>query len=200
MDQPNLNEIERRPLKHWNVDGMPELLMGLIWLLMGGSYVLGPSHGAFRGVAPLVVLAAILWAKWFLKKLKERITYPRVGYVRPLTGMQRQAWSVIAAALLVATIVLVRARSWSGDQRSSMAVGLILAVGFAFLAWRQGTPHMLWYAAATPALYVCYYAARGGVLPLEWMFLLLGAICTVGGAIRLGRFLRGNPKQVETEA
>ncbi len=200
MEQPDLREIERRPLKHWNVDGLPELLMGLIWLATGSAYALGPSRGAFWKVVPPVLVAGVLSAKWYLRKVKERITYPRAGYVQPRTGPRKVAWVAIVAAVVGASIVLFKPSPLSQGQRPSVILGLILAGAFAFLAHRQRAPHMLWYAATPPVIYICYWAARGEILSASWVFLIFGAVCAVGGAVRFARFLKNNPKQAETGA
>ena len=37
----DLRELERRPTKYWNEDGLPELVMGLLWVLWGGAWLVG---------------------------------------------------------------------------------------------------------------------------------------------------------------
>jgi hypothetical protein len=197
MEQPDLREIERRPLKHWNVDGLPELLMGVGWLVVGGVFALGPSRGGLFWLPVVVVLVS---AKWWLRKLKERVTYPRAGYVQPRTGPRKAARVAIAASLVAAMIMVFKPSPLAQDQQGSLIVGLVLTSAFVFLANRQGTAHLLWYAAAPPVAYLCYYAARGEILPASWVFFIVGGVCVVGGTIRFARFLKNNAKQAETGA
>lgn len=43
MDQGELKEIERRQLKHWSLDGLPELMVGLGWLVWGVLNLIGAT-------------------------------------------------------------------------------------------------------------------------------------------------------------
>jgi hypothetical protein len=41
MQQPDLNDIARRPARYWNIDGLPELMLGLLWIAWGGAWLFG---------------------------------------------------------------------------------------------------------------------------------------------------------------
>ncbi len=202
MVELDLKDIERRPLRHWNIDGLPELYMGLLWLVWGGLWIYGQSLLAglarkiFWGVVPMLLVAATFLGGWFLKKIKERITYPRAGYVQPGRQRQRAAWAAIVGALaVVAAFPMAR----SADLRALMPLlaSAALSAVFALTARRMQVPFFLWYAPVPLLLQAGYYWIRGSFLSLEWMFVILGALCTVGGAIRLRRFLRANPKPAD---
>ncbi len=68
--QFDLNEIQRRPSKYWNVDGLPELSMGLIWAAWGGLWLIGsalpkgPFYVLFWVVVPVVLVAVALGASY----------------------------------------------------------------------------------------------------------------------------------------
>ena len=38
-----LRDLAARPRRYWHVDGIPELVMGLVWLLWGGALLLGEA-------------------------------------------------------------------------------------------------------------------------------------------------------------
>ena len=79
MDQEaaGLKEIERRQLKYWSVDGLPELVASLGCLLWGGLYLMGTTM--FLGRSYLAYSSAVwftlfLWGfgvQWAIEKLKE---------------------------------------------------------------------------------------------------------------------------------
>jgi len=55
--------------------------------------------------------------------------------------------------------------------------------------------------ALVPLLFQAYYYwANQGITSLEWMLVILGAMCVTAGAVRLRRFVRHNPKQAGTGA
>ena len=39
MPHLNLREIENRPHRYWNVDGLPEIVMGALWVLWGLAFL-----------------------------------------------------------------------------------------------------------------------------------------------------------------
>ena len=88
MDQREWKEIEVRPLAYWNADGVPGLVAGLGCLLWGVLYLIGTVlfvGRSYFAYSSAVWLTLFLWGfgvEWGIEKLKERITFPRVGYVQ----------------------------------------------------------------------------------------------------------------------
>lgn len=84
-------DAERRAWNYWFVDGLPNLVSGVLCLLISSVYVLasGPPHVR----SPLVIatfsvvfgiyVVVFLRLRQTLEWLKSRITYPRTGYATP---------------------------------------------------------------------------------------------------------------------
>ncbi len=199
MNPVNLSEIERRPLRHWNVDGLPELLMGLLWLLWGSLWLLGDalSEGSGRRtywtIVPIVVVLLALAAKRILRGVKARVTYPRAGYAEARTAGWRAAIAVLAVALLGAILVLSGLQSPRAGSAIPVVVSLSIAAIFVLLSRRLGVSYLLWLAIVPVAAGAYSWWSGTGTKVFYWMFLVLGAVCTAGGAVRLRRFLRENP-------
>jgi hypothetical protein len=79
----------RRAAAYWFSDGLPEIVFGLVSLILG---VLGMAWGfqtanvwAFAAAMAALCgfLALLWWDRKILDFLKARVTYPRTGYVRP---------------------------------------------------------------------------------------------------------------------
>lgn len=81
-------DAERRAWNYWFVDGLPNLIGGLLCLLLAGASFLlsGPHPRRSPLVIALLVLAygiyvvVLLRFRQTLEWLKTRITYPRTGY------------------------------------------------------------------------------------------------------------------------
>ncbi|MGA2263671.1 MAG: hypothetical protein ABSH28_19820 [Acidobacteriota bacterium] len=79
----------RRAAAYWFSDGLPDMIAGVAFLAVGGArwweevdYPPWPLSGLVTGAA-LAVGALVLWKyRAILEFLKERLTYPRTGYVR----------------------------------------------------------------------------------------------------------------------
>lgn len=84
-------DAERRAWNYWFVDGLPNLVAGLLCLLLASiSFLLsGPHHVRSRLLITLAVIVFGIFAAVFLRFrqtlewLKARITYPRTGYTAP---------------------------------------------------------------------------------------------------------------------
>ena len=206
MEDLNLQEIERRPLKHWNVDGLPELLIGVIWIVYGGLWLAGdllPEGGAsnvYRVVTPVLMVGAALCCKWLLIRIKRKITYPRVGYVRARGPGKREFVGLLLLVLGLAAAVIFTPRPLGASTLAPLILASVISLALVVVAWRMQDWRLLWLVLAPVALALYARSARMGVAPWKWMFVFFGVICAAAGASRLRRFLRQNAEPVETEA
>src|SRR5688572_27328907 len=110
----NVFEAEKRAQRYWTVDGLPELMMGLLWIIWGAAWLVGQGlpQGAVSKIywtlAPLLLVVTSLAAVWATKKLKARITFPRTGYVewKP-PSRPRQIGGGASAALIACVLVVL---------------------------------------------------------------------------------------------
>ena len=198
----DLGEIERRPAKYWNADGLPELMMGLVWMLWGAAWLVGESLP--RGTAwnmywmftPALLALSGVAAVWATKKLKARITFPRAGYVEwnEPTRTQRIIGAGIAmiTAAFLATLV-VRARAQGAERVAPAVIGVLLSLGFVVASLTQRAPHMLALAGVALMLGLAFGALNLGWQSTNWMLVGLGLASVLSGSLRLGMFLKRNP-------
>ncbi|MFO7691772.1 MAG: hypothetical protein R6V57_01685 [Vicinamibacterales bacterium] len=201
-----LRDLDSRPRRYWNVDGIPELLMGLVWILWGAAFLVGeaiprgPAARIYWMIFPAVLVLSGFGATWLVRRLKARFTYPRTGYLeyrepgtlaRALTALL----IVLSAAALAALIVTGRA---AGAERSAApAIGVILSLGFVVASVRQKAPHFLALAGVALALGAAAAALKLGWTGMNWVFVWLGTASALMGAWRLRRYLRKHPAEVE---
>lgn len=200
----DLREIGRRPTRYWNVDGLPEMVMGALWMVWGGSWLYGqtleagPVRTAFWLAVPALLALSGVGATWLTKRLKERITFPRTGYVewKEPTRVQRlgaAGVALVSAAVLAA--VVARGRMHGMEQVTAPAMGVLLSLALLVASLRQSAPHLLALAGVALALGLALGALATGWEAANWLFVGLGAASVVAGGLRLRKFLRQNPRE-----
>ncbi len=84
----NIDEAMRRTRAYWYEDGLTEIAVGCIFALIGLLFITeallpqGVARGSLAALGlPVVVIGGWLVASKLVRLAKERITYPRTGYV-----------------------------------------------------------------------------------------------------------------------
>lgn len=158
-------DVKRRTLRYWYVDGLTEIAVGAVFLLLALLFcviaLISPSP-AVEWLLGLGQPALILLGWWAggraVRHFKERITYPRTGYVEYKRQRARRRWVNIVLILLI-----------------SAAVAALMA------SFLQAIPE-LWFpviSAASIAFFVVYMALQFGLMRFY----------PVAGAILLSGFL-----------
>lgn len=198
----DLRDAEQRAQRYWTIDGLPELLMGALWIVWGTAFLAGealprgPAWNVYWMFTPAVLTLSGVAAVWTIKQLKARITFPRTGYVvwKAPTRPQRlltAAVAILTALLLVVIISTGRARGV--DSVAAPALGVVLSLGFLVASVRQHAPYLLALAAVALTLAVVFGTVASGWDSVNWMFIALGAAAVVVGTVRLRIFLRKHP-------
>jgi hypothetical protein len=200
MERPDLDEIARRPQKYWSADGLPELVMGGLWMAWGSAWLLGerlPREWAnvyWTFVPALLALSGVLAIR-VIKRLKAQFTFPRTGYVewREPTRAARlgaAAVAMVAAAILAAVIV---GRDAGAGRYAPVVLGVILSLAFLTASVRQHAPHLLALAGVAVALGLAVGAVAEGWTAVNWLFIGLGAATSLAGGLRLANFISTHP-------
>jgi hypothetical protein len=205
-DTVDLRGAARRPHQYWNIDGLPELGMGLLWILWGSAWLIGealPRGRAFQTYwmfTPVLLVLSSVAVIWAIKRAKARLTFPRTGYVewKPPTRTQRVITAAVALGVAAALTVL-RARNRDALGPSVMPwLGILIGVAFVVASVRQRAPHLLVLAGAALALGLTFGALDVGWEAANWLFVCLGVVTALVGAVRLGRFLKRHPVEPTT--
>lgn len=199
---PDLEEVEGRSRRYWSMDGLPELMMGAMWIFWGAALLIGQSlpknwlWGVYWLATPAVLCLSGFATIWATKRLKARLTFPRTGYVEwkePGWGVHLAAALVALAAAAALAALIVTGRTGGMEQVTAPGVGLLLCLAFLVASLKQKAPHLLALSAAALTLGLAFGAARMGWNAINWMFLTLGGASAVLGGIRLALFLRKHP-------
>ncbi len=210
MDQ--IESLLKRPRAYYNVDGMGELGGGVMLLAYGliqWVIVQAPRDSVWHKSVWLIFIVAMAAIHYGTKAIKERITYPRTGYVE-YSETARRLSSVIAAviAAIFALGLFVVVRSHRDMSLPCSFIGLPIAAAYARGFARTAT----WKWAVFAVLAIG--SVTIGILPADLMgalarnsgapgfvsakatgacmltFLLFGAVFLISGGISLRLYLR----------
>jgi hypothetical protein len=199
-------EIEQKTRRYWFVDGLNEIALGGLCLLPGiyfqvqGSLKTAPFLRLLLGVG-LVLFTPILLLK-AVKFLKERITYPRTGYVsygQPSLFL-RLAISLLAAAVaLVLTAIYLVAPV--GVNWMAGLTGLALAIASLIIGWRFQLSRFLVLSLVSLGGGVFLALTQlDGIAGVFAMYFLEGAALLVSGGLTFWAYIRGTQPANETES
>jgi len=201
MDRVDLASVARRPQQYWNVDGLPELMMGLLWMLWGGAWLIGDAlprgrmFAIYWTLTPALLVLSGFAAIWATKRLKARLTFPRTGYVEWREPSRAERLAAAGIAMVTAAVLAGTVMRTGGTAQANAApvLGVVLSLAFVVASLRQRAPHYLALAAVAIASGLALGALNGGWVSVNWMFLILGVSSVVLGAVRLARFIRTHP-------
>lgn len=196
-----IEEALRKPRRYWNADGIPEIAIGAFWLLWGIIVLIPialPRLAEWRSLISILgVLMAPLLMDVAVKKWKERVTFPRGGYVqfRPPSGSLRLTLVIIAAVLGFGAMLLVR---FGGDRQlpdwMAGIVGVLITLILLQLAWRMRSVRlavMAWAVAAAGIAVSLMHVPHDE--QMIYVFLVAGVVCVIDGGLRLREYTRQHP-------
>jgi len=202
----NVDDLMRKTKSYWYEDGLAEILAGLFFMAVGALLVAEwvlPAGAPYKWFfAPGFAVLTIVWilsGRKVVNWLKERITYPRTGYIaykrqRPAS---RVAHAVMAGAI-GAAVSLALVASLLYRQEIGRVVPLILGVGVALLMIKIGSELGLlrFLVAAIWSVLIGGFLAwltAEMSLGIALYYGLLGPAFVVTGAVALIRYLRAAP-------
>lgn len=193
--QENIDHIIRRTRRYWYEDGFAEIAIGLLFSIVGlGLYLQKLATGDPIWLMVVIVglmifiFSSSLLVKWLVTLLKQRVTYPRTGYVEYDPERERQSrFPVIAFALVLALMGLL-----IPDQFSSMGivVGLLMGMIMAYLAYRSAIPRFMVGAGVAVILgLLTTYLALDDIVGTALVFGGVGLALLIGGTLALIGYL-----------
>jgi MFS family permease len=198
----DLKAIERRTIRSFYDDGLFEIALGAILLLLGG-YFFGelvlpessPLHAFLSSAFVLVIVFAGLLINKILRFLKARITYPRAGYVsfRKERSPKRRWQSAALGALIGGSFPFLMSLVPSFKDMLPAINGLLFGVVFLLLANKSGVARYYILSLASIAIGIALAAAGiGDTRGISLFYALFGAAMVLSGLAALIVFLRRN--------
>jgi hypothetical protein len=205
MNDP-LPNVRRRVFQYGFIDGSVELSLGGLCLLLGLYFLLQASLPAGTPLAALldaslvlVIIGGVYLINRLVRRFKERITYPRSGYIafRQVSGPARLVRSVLlgAAAMLISVLVtLLLTNAELGMAWMPAMTGIIFGLVLGFMAYRSGLLRMALLALLAIILGGGLMALGiGDIFGLAVFYLLIALALFVSGVCALWGYLRSTP-------
>jgi MFS family permease len=228
MMRDELQDTMMRYKRYDNIDGTGEMFMGLMLMgfaLLGYLQTVLPEHSMWRTnffglLFMYAVLIPVLGAGYWLRRvIKQRITFPRTGYVAghslwrmmfaprtdknevaPGTATRRAFWVAILSLTIVTAVVAagfgyIMARQLHGALGFARVSYLAFWVPiYAFWVFRMGREHLWkWLVLLFMALGLVAIGliVPGGFVELSrWVTLFVGLMWFVSGGATLYSYLR----------
>ncbi len=197
----SIDHLSQRTLRYWYVDGLAEIAGGAIILLTGLLYLVistipnSPVRNLLLGFGqPMLIVAAVLGAGKVVQYFKERITYPRTGYVAyKRETSKRRVLTIIVTAVFVAALVAFIALTQHVLNENWLPVisGALIALFTLYLAYRFGLKRFYVISVITflLGLVTAWLALPGDYSP-AFFFSSFGLVWVLSGAWTLAHYLQ----------
>jgi hypothetical protein len=201
VNDVHIEEAIKQPKRYWNADGIPEIVMGCFWVLWSAAVllpVLIPNSNVVRyravGLIVAMVAAGFLMPR-IIRAWKQKVTYPRTGYVELRKPSSALKIAVIAIAGATAFGIALLSRGGSGIREwMPILLGILMSGSLVQVAWSTRSarlailsPSITVAAVITTAMRLTFDLSVGVIL------LASGAVCVVDGLISLRGYLKAHP-------
>jgi hypothetical protein len=208
----DLKEPQLRARQYFYVDGSFEFGFGLLSLLLAGYlYVETHVHGWLSAIVDvslvLVMIGGGVLVNRLTRKLKERVTYPRTGYIsyrreRKPKQVRRAMISIVTGGLIAALATTLVA----APHRPNIAVmpvfsGILFGLILAIIGWRSAIQRFYLLAVLSAAVGIALsFSGLGDYPGLVAYYAATAVILLFTGACVLRSYLRKNPVPPQEEA
>jgi len=201
----DIEKIEKRTVRSFYDDGLMEIALGAFFVFLGGwlfAQAAAPEGSGLGAVLNslfvLVIVSAGVVVGRVVRFLKQRITYPRTGYVsfkKKEPNPKRRAAAALAGGLIGASLAVLYGLSPSVRTMLPAVNGLLFAVAMLLIAKRVGVLRFHVLAAASAVIGVGLTAAGAGDLKGVGLFYgLFGAAVILSGLAALIVYLKRSPR------
>ncbi len=205
-----VKKSQLRTIQYFYVDGSFEFGFGLMCLLLAG-YFYAEAHlqGWLGALVDASLILVMIGGGYFIqlsiRKLKERITYPRTGYVSYHNERRPKGGWRIAIGLVTGGLVAALATVLVTTPRAGVAImpafrAILLGLFLALIGWRSAIPRFYLLALLSAALgAVLAFSGLEDNTSLTVYYAGIAAVLLLTGACVLWSYLRQNPASQEGE-
>lgn len=197
-----IDRIIQKTRRYWYDDGFMEMARGVLFLAVAGlvwAQWLIPAGSFWFTILsiglPLAIIGGFKLAQNFVTTLKQRVTFPRTGYVALQGETHHNSRWIIAATAFAVAVVVVAGGRWPNSL--PLFAGLLLAAAFVTIGGRLGAPRF--YILAVIAALLGTGVAMTGLSEGPGLAALLGGLglgeLIIGSVVLLRYFGQKPPLQ-----
>jgi hypothetical protein len=198
-----IDQTIQRTQQYWDIDGIPELIFGGIFMLLGIYFLIQtalPPESLISNLLNIAFVLIVLSGGFFggrlINSLKTRLTYPRTGYVSYKRSRGKDRWIAGALAIIVVSAFFILSPTYMAWIPG--VTGLILSAFLVMMGRRLSLARFYALAAISLILGVGMSLSGLGNDPgLAIFYGLMGLAVTISGAVTLYNYLQNNPPAQE---
>jgi hypothetical protein len=200
-ENDEFKKISQRSMSYWFEDGLSEIIVGILFLLLGLSFFIegladpGTLIRRASGITGFVLLVFGVWTvRPIIRKLKERVTYPRTGYVsyrRTKPTRKGRAVSYLLTLVIILIVVGIitsapdKTLDWLPMFEGVIIGGFLLFIGYRTLIYRFFALGSLSVILGT----ILSVSGVGNLVGMGILFMVLGTAVILSGGYRLRTYL-----------
>jgi MFS family permease len=201
----DIDKIEKRTVQSFYEDGLTEIVLGLVFLLLGGYFfaqAIVPEDSALDSMLSILFVLVIVSAGFLINRvlrfLKRRITYPRTGYVafkKKEPSRRRRVAAAVTGGIIGASMAALYGLSPSVRMLLPALNGLLFAIAVLLIANKIGMIRFYILAAASAVIGFAVTAAGvGDIKGISLYYGIFGAAMVISGLAALIVYLRRSPR------
>jgi hypothetical protein len=209
-EQINIENVIRNTRKYWYIDGLAEIAGGLIIFLAGMTYWFVSTLENTAGkmvlltiAQPVVIILGSYLSQKYLPRIKERLTYPRTGYLtfrKPSRNRRIKRILIVGliAAGIGALVSMLIVTSKVPNQFLPLFSSIFLALFSIYIGYHTAVSrfYLIGFLMVLLGLVISLFNQEG-ILPYTLFFSGVGVIWIFSGVITLINYLRKTSPQVE---
>lgn len=188
--------------KYWYSDGLAEITVGIIVLLQTGNTLLlrvckSQWFWPVEWIYLILFLTYAIFSPRIVTAVRERFTFPRIGYAEPPESVRKiRIATVLTTLLIILGMVVVVRHGWNADwldQNLPVAGGLVYSLIGAYTALRYGMLRHLFVGLFSVLLGVAIDIEYPTFLGRNMWFVALGCALLFAGGFTFWKFVRTTP-------
>jgi hypothetical protein len=194
-----IDQAMRRAQRYWHIDGLTEIAFAWIFLILGLYFYLSATQPQGTLLSTLIdsslfliVLAGAFLSGKLVSYVKERVTYPRTGYVSYQRKSGANRWIAMGIAMLMGGIMggLIDMAPASLNRMTAYT-GFFLAIPLLVLGFRSGSWRFYLLCIVSLGLGLgLSLTGHENTLGLSYYYLLLSLAMFISGGLTFLIYLR----------
>lgn len=208
--EPNntqLDKLRQRPIQYWFEDGIGEFVTGGLFSLIGINFCLqavitSPQISAIVSLLSVIIIGGgVIFARKLINRIKERIIYPRTGFVTyPKRPSQGKVAITIASTVAIAVFVIFLGSSTITFDWTPIVISAICGVLMFYQAVLTGILRL--YIEAIIAILIgimIAFLGIGGMFSSGIFFIIFGLVLIFAGGCALINYFKKFPPRSNQE-